>query len=361
MQLLATFSVMKLSIKNKIRVSIALLLLIVVACASKTEEIERPIHVIVEINNKWKGLSFVGNPDPVSDSCFDAVLQAGSNSITLMPFAFISDLKDPKVKFSPEAQWWGETPNGIDSCVRAAHRKGLRVCLKPQLWVSRGEFTGKINFDSDTDWKVFETSYCNFLLPFLKIAEERKIALFCIGTELGKTVENKPEIWKNIIAFTKKHFNGKLTYAENWDCYAAFPYWSELDYIGVDAYFPLAKSKNPSLRILKKGWGKPLFDLKACSEKWGKPILFTEYGYRSSDWACSKPWEHENELNFNPNLQALAYEALFARVWNQKWFAGGFAWKWFPFNKQSLGEDETEYSPQGKKAEGVLKEFYLRD
>lgn len=325
---------------------------------NSTNPLSKELSVSIPKNEKFKGLSFVGNPKPITDSCLDAVTEIGANSITLMPFAFLESLTDPEVKFDFKNQWWGETPEGIDSCIRAAHRKDLRVCIKPQLWVGHGEFTGYIKFKSEKEWNTFEKSYCEFLLPFLKIAETRKIELFCIGTELAETVKEKPEMWLKIITFCKKHFSGKLTYAENWDAFHQFPYWDKLDYIGVDAYFPLVETKNPKVKALKKGWEKPLNQLKNCSDKFGKPILFTEFGYRASDWACAKPWAHENDLKLNEELQAKAYQALFESVWKKEWFAGGFVWKWFPFHEEHLGEDKTEYSPQNKKAESVLKSNY---
>lgn len=320
----------------------------------------KKLTVSISQKEKFKGLSFVGNPKPITDSCLNAVVDLGANSITLMPFAFLESLNDADVEFNFRNQWWGETPTGIDSCIQIAHRKSLRVCIKPQLWVGQGDFTGYINYTSENDWKNFESTYCEFLLPFLKIAEKNKIELFCIGTELAETVKNKPEMWLNIIAFCKKHFSGKLTYAENWDAFHQFPYWDKVDYIGVDAYFPLVEVKDPTSKALKKGWKKPLEQLKACSDKFNKPILFTEFGYRASDWACAKPWNHKNELQLNEKLQARAYQVLFESVWNKEWFAGGFAWKWFPFHEEHLGEDRTEYSPQGKLAEQTLKQNYRK-
>jgi hypothetical protein len=87
---------MKIS-KNK-GILISLLLLVVVACASPTEEQNAAVQISVEVNDKWKGLSFVGNPKPITDSCFDAVTACGANSVTLMPFGFLKDLADPEVK-----------------------------------------------------------------------------------------------------------------------------------------------------------------------------------------------------------------------------------------------------------------------
>jgi homoserine trans-succinylase len=38
----------------------------------------------------------------------------------------------------------------------------------------------------------------------------------------------------------KKNLLRKLTYAANWDDFDKVPFWNELDYIGIDAYFPLS-------------------------------------------------------------------------------------------------------------------------
>jgi hypothetical protein len=38
----------------------------------------------------------------------------------------------------------------------------------------------------------------------------------------------------------RKIYTGKLTYAANWDDFDKVPFWKELDYIGIDAYFPLS-------------------------------------------------------------------------------------------------------------------------
>ena len=61
--------------------------------------------VSIPKNEQFKGLSFVGNPKPITDSCLNAVTDIGANSITLMPFAFLASLSDPEVQFDFKNQW----------------------------------------------------------------------------------------------------------------------------------------------------------------------------------------------------------------------------------------------------------------
>jgi hypothetical protein len=52
----------------------------------------------------------------------------------------------------------------------------------------------------------------------------------------------------------KKNLLGKLTYAANWDDFDKVPFWNELDYIGIDAYFPLSNATTPSVLELNDAW-----------------------------------------------------------------------------------------------------------
>ena len=52
----------------------------------------------------------------------------------------------------------------------------------------------------------------------------------------------------------KEVYKGKLTYAANWDEFKRVPFWKALDYIGVDAYFPLSDKKTPTVAEFEKGW-----------------------------------------------------------------------------------------------------------
>ena len=132
-----------------------------------------------------------------------------------------------------------------------------------------------------------------------------------------------------------------------------------MDYIGVDAYFPLSSSKTPTVEECKKGWQPHKANLKRFSEAHKKPILFTEYGYRSVDFAAKEPWKADRDMvDINFEAQSNAMQSLFEEVWQEDWFAGGFVWKWFHAHNKVGGETDSQFTPQNKPVEEIIRKFY---
>ena len=193
-----------------------------------------------------------------------------------------------------------------------------------------------------------------------RISEKHHIEILCIGTELYNFVKERPEFWTELIKDIRKVYKGKLVYAENWDKVDQVDIWSHLDFIGVDAYFPLSKEISPNEEKIKEGWQKHKTMLEALSSEYDKPILFTEYGYRSMDFALREPWNSKREFSdTNYNLQARALKVIYEEFWTQNWFAGGFLWKWHQ-HEGSGGLENDRFTPQNKPAENTVKEYYKK-
>ncbi len=179
------------------------------------------------------------------------------------------------------------------------------------------------------------------------------------GTELEKFIENRPEYWKQLIINLKKVYKGKLTYAANWDEFKRTPFWADLDYIGIDAYFPVSEMQTPNVEDCKKGWQSHKALIRSYSEQYNKPILFTEFGYRSMDYTGKEPWRSDYKIkSLNLQGQTNATQALFEEFWNEDWFAGGFIWKWFHKHDKVGGKDDNQFTPQNKPAETIVREYY---
>lgn len=308
---------------------------------------------------KLKGVNLVAPPRRSGPDALKAVKTIGGEWVAIVPYGFTRK-GEARFHFSGNMgedakwQWWGETPEGVAATVRMAREQGLKVMLKPHVWMEGGSHLD-LEFSREQDWQTFENDYAQYVLHFANMADSLNIDLYCITTELDRFAIARPDFWNNLIKQVRQVYKGKLTYAANWDRYERIPFWKELDYIGVDAYFPLSDEREPDVRTLTKGWQQHLESLKAVSYQHQKPILFTEFGYRSCDHTAERPWESETDCNPNPDAQAKAYEALLTEVWSQPWFAGGFAWKWFMNNEHGRREKD-QYSPQGKLAEAVLRE-----
>ena len=240
-------------------------------------------------SSKINGISFVASNEPISDKHIAPVTKIHTNYVAIMPFGFIKNLNHPNIIFNSQRQWFGETNEGVKQYVNELRKKQLKIMLKPQIWIWGGEYTGFLKMDAENDWKMLEDSYTTFILEYATLAQSLQIELLCIGTELEQFVKNRPNYWKNLIKEIKKRYKGKLTYSANWDEYTRVPFWNVLDYIGVDAYFPINEEKTPSVEACKKGWKITKKTLKKTSQQFNKPILFTEFGYRSVDFTAKEP------------------------------------------------------------------------
>ncbi|RKS55113.1 hypothetical protein BC962_0069 [Gillisia mitskevichiae] len=328
-------------------ISLISLLMVIISCQGQKKQ------------DKYNGVSLVASREPISSSHITPILEVNANAVAVMPFGFMESLSSPDLIFNTERQWEGERVDGVRETTKLLHSQGLKVMVKPHIWIWKGEFTGDIKMNSEEDWKELETNYEEFILLYATMAAEENVELFCLGTELYGFANERTEFWEQLIIKIRKVYTGKLTYAENWDKVGKITFWDQLDYIGVDAYFPLSNGKSPNIEELRASWKPHKSQLKELSEKYDRKIMFTEYGYRNTDFATKQPWDSSRkETSVNNDLQSNALMALYQEFWREDWFAGGFLWKWFHDHDEAGGIENNQFTPQNKPALQVVKGFY---
>lgn len=309
--------------------------------------------------NKINGISFVASNKLTSQKEVNPVKETHANWVTLMPFAFMKTINDTTIFYNSQRQWIGEREEGIKNASTIFHSNQMKIMLKPQIWIPRG-FTGHIEMKTEKEWRKFETNYEEFILFYAVLAQKQNIELFCIGTELHSFVKNRPQFWDTLITKIRKIYKGKLTYAENWDTFQSVPFFKNLDYIGIDAYFPLVNEQTPSISLLEDKWTNHKNSIAAFAKRIKKKVLFTEYGYQSMDYTTHEPWNFSKEKNVNLVAQKNALQALYNAFWKEDWFAGGFLWKWFENHNQVGGIHDTDYTVQNKPSLEIVKEVYKK-
>ena len=337
-------------------VSILAVVVFISAFAILKPSTNNPVVIIEKIN----GMSVVsGNYDAVVDSFKSIKTQSNANWVAILPYAY-SRLNEPAVHYNSKRQWWGETVEGTYSYVSKAQQAGLKIMIKPQIWVPQS-WTGGLTYHSDGQWEKWESDYERFILDFAQVADSMNIEMLCIGTELKISATERSQFWNKLIPKIKTVYSGKLTYAANWDNFENITFWDQLDYIGVDAYFPLSEEIEPTVNELLQAWEKPFQAIRDISKKYSKPVLFTEFGYLSIDEAAGKTWELEKDRHervHNQQAQANAYEALFKKFWNEPWVAGGFAWKWYLGPVRTFDYMKNGYTPQRKIVLETFRKWY---
>ena len=305
------------------------------------------------------GLTLVAPPRPFEVNPMPRIKTVGADWIAVVPYGF-TPMGDPEVHFNSSRQWWGERPKGIRETIKLAKAAGLRVMLKPQVW-SHSWWTGDYHFETSTEWERWEQSYTDYILHFATMADSLDVELFCVGTEFKNSVKLRPQYWSSLIKRVRNIYSGPLTYAANWDNYQQIPFWYHLDIVGINAYFPLLQEKTPSVQAICKAWKPHIKEIRDFYGKVSKPIAFTEYGYLSVDGCTYNTWELEaniNQLAINEEAQANALNALHQMWRKEKYWIGGFLWKWFPNMRGHEGYPDKDYTPQGKMGEKTLAKWH---
>lgn len=315
-------------------------------------------HAQVEMQ---KGMSYAtwwsgSYSTPDADLALAHLADTGANWVSIIVTQYQDNLNSTAI--APTAG----TPTDADviHAITEAHQLGLKVMLKPHvdLWADpthwRGEIGGGFNA---TQWNAWFTSYRTFINHYAALAEAQAVEQFAVGVELSQT-EAQEAHWRTTIAGVRARFDGPITYAANHSGdETSLTWWDAVDLIGVDAYYPLATTNNPTPAQLAAAWEPVVDTLADLSAAWDKPIIFTEVGYRSIDGAGRHPWDWQLDGTVDLDEQADLYEALLAAVYDQPWFAGAYWWNWDvdPFQGGPCGKGYEIYD---KPAENVLRSWY---
>ncbi len=294
-----------------------------------------------------------------SDKSLEMLAQTGAEWVEIVTTYY--QQKFNSVKIFPT----DKTPSdaSIIHVINQAHQLGLKVMLKPHVDLidnSDGLWRGDIGFQDEADWQAWFSQYRNFILHYANLAEKTDVELFCIGTELC-FASTQTEFWqKDIIPRIKNAYSGKLIYAANWNEYKKISFWDDIDYVGIDAYFPLANKKNPEYEDIKAGCKKWASEITDWHKEINKPIIFTEIGYRSSEFSAAKPWDYNLDANIDLEVQVACYTAALDIFCNQSWCDGIYWWYWNT-SPYSGGLNNRDFTPQGKPAEVVLNRWYTNN
>lgn len=297
------------------------------------------------------------------DEALNQLMKNNIECVALVPFLDQQTEYDLVSNNHEKMGIWTRRDSTFIRVIHKIHARNMHVMLKPHLWLQEG-WRSNIQMKSKTDWDAWFDSYKLHIIHYAMLAEEFNIELFCIGAELKPSLKAQPEKWLELVQEVKNIYSGKLTYAANWDGeFNDIDFWDQMDYIGIQAYFPLTNKSNPSLTEVKQGWMKHIELLEKLSKKYNKPILFTETGYRSDEIATIEPWLWGRNLETATNkkseeTQNTAYEALFQQLWNKEWFAGTYFWQWHNESNKDRMRDNMDFTPRFKQAENTIAKWY---
>ena len=255
------------------------------------------------------------------------------------------------------------TDASVTQLINLAHQNGMRVFLNPFINSMTGSGWQALFHPSNV--AAWFQSYDNYLEHYAKLAQADHADLFAIGDEFDSmdTVPAYTPYWGKAIAVTREYYHGPVTYGANYTNYQDVTFWNQLDEVGVDAYFPLSQSSDPTLTQLTASWNQEADQIQSWRVSSGltnKPFLITELGYPSENSAAANPGGWEPNQPVNLTLQQKLYEATFESIWQRPWLSG-IMWFWWanPSNPNwQGGPNDNGYTPRNKPVEATLKQYF---
>ncbi len=320
---------------------------------------------LAQINDWQKGASIY--PNSTTDFSTDSFKKSVSNLKStnanyvslIIPYYQSSDSSSDIF-----AGWNTPTDESLVNAVNYIHSQGMKVMFNIHVDLPNGEWRRYINASDRNSW--FK-NYGSILNHYASLAQSNHVEEYCIGTELYEMTSanansSNTDNWKNLIKNIRDLYSGLLTYSAQ----HATPteeleiqFWDKLDFIGLSAYFLLDQyNQYPSVDTLKSSWNDWNNQIiSPLSQKWNKPILFTEVGYKSVTGAHAVPGLSSYSNSLDQAEQARDYEALF-QYWNDQSFMKGvlfWDWKSYP---DAGGQNDPDYTPQNKQAQTVMTNWF---
>lgn len=288
------------------------------------------------------------------------IAHLGANWISLTPFGRMDNLHCADIL--PDFEIPVETNETlIRKSAEMAQRKGLRVAIIPHIYVMSGEWRGEIDMGNAENFDAWFANYEVFVLRFARLAEEVGAEMLSLGVEFKSTTNFHLDRWRQLIAKVRSSYSGALTYSANWDEVEFVEFWNLLDFIGINAFWPLTSKPGDGYGEMLSNARKIASFLEGISLYWDRPVVFTEFGVKSATDSALAPWEwpeHCGDLRYDEAYQAAAYRAVFEAMGPRPWFAGLFIWKYFSDPYDETQEKATGFCPRGKMAESVLFEWF---
>jgi hypothetical protein len=330
-------------------VVLVLLTLLLPRGASSDSGLLPPLHKGIAYVSWWHDL--YDSQD--SDSSLALLAETGSECISLLVTWYQDTESSTTIYRDPQ-----RTPSdaGVLRVIQRAHDLGMEVLLKPHVDCQNGAWRGTIEFENESDWLAWFSSYTDFVTYYADLAANAGVDELCVGCEFVRTVHRTSD-WQSVISEVRALYGGPLTYAANWDNFENVTFWQDLDYAGIDAYFELTDQLDPSLEDLLAAWVPWESQIADFATDQNVDVVFTEIGYRSIDGANIRPWEWGSGGDIDLQEQSDCYEAAFLTFWDRDYFGGYFWWDWWP-DPTHGGPDDDGYTPHGKPAEERIVHWY---
>ena len=264
---------------------------------------------------------------------------------------------------------------------RALKDQGIKILFKPCLTLMDGQWMGSVAFPSvgcqiegvSVDyWKKWFDSFSKCVRYFSALSEKLSFDGLIIGAEYFGT-EGRSEDWNRMIGIAREYYGGPITYEftpasrkQN-----KLEWFSALDFLSYSYYPPACPQSfidNPEdvpnytkdeMKEYLSSRRSKIFEISKTY--YNKPIVFTEFGVRSSHGSIVLPFNFQFSGKYDGQEQANYLQAAYEVFEDLSVWLGFFLWKWDETQNRPLYRTDSAgdkgFTLQGKPAEAVFRKL----
>lgn len=293
-----------------------------------------------------------------SAETFERIRALGVRSVSLTPFGY-QTLTGTTIR-SSEGLPGGETTDAMRVEVERCAAEEITVMVKPHLWVTSGWRGELAPAEHSGGWDAWFEAYTEFIVEWARFSENVGADWFVVGVEL-KSSSAQTDRWREVIRRVREVYDGRLTYAANWDEVEQIEFWGDLDAIGVQMFAPLAiEGVDPTLDSTRQHAQSWLDRYRTVATAAERPIILTEAGVINRADALLRPYEWPNDPSEEPTVrgdqhQEWAYRALIDTFGAADDVLEIYWWKVLT-DPNTQEEGPVGFSPLGKPAAEVVSD-----
>jgi gamma-glutamyltranspeptidase/glutathione hydrolase len=215
----------------------------------------------------------------------------GFDAIVLEAHGYVSTSSSPFIEDGFDSRW-STSDQRLARMVAAAHAQGLRVVLRPRLFVQQGGSSEQIAMRDGHGWRKWFAELGRWMAHYAMLAEGWRIDVLEVGSHLGGTTHRVAE-WRALIHDLRARYRGPLSYlASELEELSGLAFARDLDLVGVSV--DLASIEGPSQ--LRES-------LHGAATRNRRPVWIGELlrdprfgaageeGTEGSPWPWESPWE----------------------------------------------------------------------
>jgi hypothetical protein len=270
----------------------------------------------------------------------------GVNTVGVLMEGRMEHLADPSVEVASRDELEPTRQALLD-----AHAMGMATVLIPHIYLDDGSWRGHLRFASTAEGARWWKSYEAFMLTAAEVATAGGASVLSIGVELKaiSSLSDTADRMAALAARIRGKYDGALTYSANWDEADDVSFWSAVDYVGVNAYYPLRPDPI-------RGAEKVAERLQRLARRTERPVVILEVGYRSSPLPHVRPWEWPEDVHplVDEHAQARVWAAVLSSWLGAEDIRGLMVWVVPTDPDDPASEPRHGFNPLNKRAEAVI-------